>query len=139
MTSLFLSKSKVIYQTEDKSGRVKSYSTGVEDYKKPIVILANNVSASASEVMIAALRDNLSATIVGEKTYGKGTVQELQGLPNGSAFKFTIKKWLTPKGVWINGIGITPDHEVSLSEDYFKNPSEDLDNQLQSAFIRLVP
>ena len=77
--------------------------------------------------------DNLGAKLVGTNTYGKGTVQELQTLPNGAQYKFTIKKWLTPKGICIDKVGIKPDYEVELSEEYFKNPSDETDNQLQKA------
>lgn len=138
MTSLFLNSKHVIYQTEDKNGIDKFYSTGRVDKKYPIVFLADGQSASASELMIGALKDELNAIVIGEKTYGKGTVQELQTLANGASYKFTTKKWLTPKGVWIHGKGISPNIEVKLDSDYLANPSEATDNQLQTAIQHLT-
>ena len=131
--SLFLDSSKIVYQTQDKSGIVKTYSNGTKTVDYKIVLIANQNSASSSEILVAGLKDNLDAKLVGEKTYGKGTVQELQTLPNGSQYKFTIKKWLTPNGICIDKVGIEPDYKVSLSEEYSKNPSDETDNQLQKA------
>ena len=112
---LFMDNDKIIYQIENKAGvREKTYSSGKKDKEYPIVILTNNGTASASEVMAAALKDNLGATIIGEKTYGKGTVQTMLNLTTGEQYKITTKKWLTPKGDWINEVGINPDVEVTL-------------------------
>ncbi len=131
--SLFLDSSKVVFQTQDKKGIVKTYSKGKETKTYPIVLIANGNSASSSEILIAGLKDNLNAKLVGETTYGKGTVQELQTLPSGAQYKFTIKKWLTPNGICIDKEGIKPDYEIKLSEEYLKNPSDETDNQLQKA------
>jgi len=131
--SLFLDSSKVVFQTQDKKGIVKTYSKGKQTKKYPIVLIANGNSASSSEILIAGLKDNLNAKLVGETTYGKGTVQELQTLPSGAQYKFTIKKWLTPNGICIDKEGIKPDYEIKLSEEYLKNPSDETDNQLQKA------
>ena len=73
------------------------------------------------------------AKVVGEKSYGKGTVQELQTLPNGEQYKLTTKSWLTSKGKVIDGKGIEPDYKVSLDDKYVENPSFDNDDQLQKA------
>lgn len=126
MISLFLDKHHVIYQIEDKNGVEKNYSKGNKDKTYPIVILQNNISASASEVMTSALKENLNAYIIGEVSYGKGTVQELINVNTLGQYKVTTKKWLTPNGNWINEIGIKPDLEVSISD-----PSED--SQLEAA------
>ena len=131
--SLFLDSSKIVYQTQDKNGIKKTYSTGNKTVSYKIVLLGNQSSASSSEILIGGLKDNLNAILVGEKTYGKGTVQELQTLPNGSQYKFTIKKWLTPNGTCIDKTGIEPDYKVQLSDEYLKNPSDETDNQLQKA------
>ena len=133
ITSLFLNSDKVLYQTQFKEEIEKFYSSGKVDKQYEIVLLANAESASASELMIAALKDNLNSKIVGVKTFGKGTVQEVQDLTDGSKYKFTIKKWLTPKGMWVHGRGISPDYEVISSSDYIANPTFENDNQLQKA------
>lgn len=131
--SLFLDKTHPIYQINDK-GNVKTYySSGKKTKKYKIVILVNSSSASASEVVTSALKEQLSAVIVGTKTYGKGTVQEMQNLANGNQFKITTKTWLTSKGKEVNGKGIDVDVSVSLSDDYADNPIEENDNQLNMA------
>ena len=124
--SLFMNKEKVIYQIETKDGSIeKTYSKGKKDKEYPIAILVNNNTASAAEVMTAALKDNLDAKVIGEKTFGKGTVQTVMNLSTGEQYKLTTKKWLTPNGEWINETGITPDIEVKLEKDK--------DNQLDEA------
>jgi carboxyl-terminal processing protease len=98
-----------------------------------IVILINKGSASASEIVSGALRDNKRAILVGETSYGKGTVQEAQDLGDGSGLHVTIAKWLTPNGTWVNGKGLTPDVAVQLDP---KNPAED--TQLDKAVYELL-
>lgn len=132
--SLFLDKKNIIYQLKNDEETVKYYSKGTETKKYPIVFISDEITASAAEVLIISLKDNLGAKLVGKKTYGKGTVQELITLTNGDQYKITTKKWLSPKGTWINETeGIVPDVEVELSEDYINNPIESNDSQLQSA------
>ena len=138
MISEFLDSSHVIYQMQKKDKITKYYSTGNKNKKYKIVLLANGNSASASEVMIAALTEEYGATFVGEKTFGKGTVQELIDLKEKTEYKFTTKKWLTPKGNWINEKGINPDIEVKASEDYIDNPTEENDNQLETAIEEAI-
>lgn len=82
----------------------------------PVVILTNSSSASASEILAGALKDNNKATIVGEKTYGKGVIQELLTLTDGSGLKITTNEYFTPNRNKINKVGITPDVEVKLDE-----------------------
>lgn len=136
--SSLLKSDKVIYQIQIKDKITKYYSNGKSDKKYPIVILQNQNSASASELLSSAMKEQYNATIVGETSYGKGTVQELVHLSNGKEYKFTTKKWLTSKGNWINEKGITADIEVSLSEEYKNNPSDSTDNQLQAAIQYLI-
>ncbi|MFH1597628.1 MAG: S41 family peptidase [Patescibacteria group bacterium] len=95
------------------------------------VILINGGSASASEILAGALRDNGLAEIVGEVSFGKGSVQELEEFTDGSLLKLTVAKWFTPSGLSIDEEGIEPDHLVELSEDDYNN---DRDPQLDKAF-----
>lgn len=83
----------------------------------PIVVLVNQGTASAAEILAGALRDNRGVKLVGEKTFGKGSVQELVNMPGGSSLKITVAKWLTPKGISISEHGLEPDYKVSISED----------------------
>lgn len=131
--SLFLDSSHPIYQIKSKDGQNKYYSTGKETKKYKITILIDGNSASASEVVTSALKEQYGASVVGEKSYGKGTVQELQTLPNGEQYKLTTKTWLTSKGEVIDGKGIEPDYKVSLDDKYLEDPTDENDNQLQKA------
>lgn len=131
--SLFLDNTNVIYQT-DKDGQIeKFYSSGDETKKYPIVILQNETSASASEMLASALKEQYGAIVVGKNSFGKGTVQELITLSDGTEYKFTTKKWLTPKGNWIHEKGVEVDYEVDLDTDYFTDPTDENDTQLQKA------
>ena len=96
--SLFLDSTHIIYQTESKEGIKKTYSKGTITKKYPIVVLSNGDSASASELLMGTLRDELGAKIVGTQSFGKGTVQELNTISSQDQYKITTKKWLTPKG-----------------------------------------
>lgn len=103
----------------------------------PLVILINKGSASASEIVTGAMRDYDRATIVGEQSFGKGTMQSAEDLGNGAGLHVTIARWLTPKKIWVgngkNGEGIKPDIEVALDE---KDPSRD--TQLERAIEELM-
>lgn len=138
MIGLFLDSSHVIYQTENKKEKKKVYSPGKVTKKYPIVIIGNAMSASASEVMIGALTEEYGAILIGNQSFGKGTVQELHSLTNGDEYKFTTKKWLTPKGNWVHNNGIKPKIEVTLSKEYYGNPVEENDNQLRTALNYLA-
>ena len=135
--SLFLDSSHIIYQTENKNGIVKRYSSGSVTKTYPIVVLTNEASASASEILAGALSQEYGAKLVGKHTYGKGTVQELKTLPDGEQYKFTTQKWLTPNGTWIHGTGLSVDVEVEFNKDYYDNPVHDNDVQLQTAIKTL--
>ena len=101
----------------------------------PIVLLTNENTASSSEILAGALKDHGKATIVGTKTYGKGVIQQLLTLPDGSGLKITSEKYLTPNRTEINKVGIEPDEEVELP-DTVKNildVERSQDTQLQKA------
>ncbi len=132
MLSLFFDNHHVIYQTEDSNGTSKVYSKGKTNRDFEIVILQDSESASASEILAASLKENLNAYIIGKNSYGKGTVQQLQSVGD-IQYKFTTKKWLTPNGNWIEGVGIKPDLEVDLGNDYKLNPILENDLQYQEA------
>lgn len=134
MLSLFMDKKHVLYQIEDKDKKTKYYSTGKETKEYPVVVLQNGGSASASELFTAAMKESYGAKVVGTKSYGKGTVQELNTLQDGTQYKFTTKKWLTSKGNWIHKKGITPDVTIELNDSYLENPTHDNDDQFQKAF-----
>ena len=129
--SLFLNRDHVIYQTDTKGKFKKYYSTGKITKNYPIAVIQNSSSASASEMLSAALKEEYGAIIVGERSYGKGTVQELLELDNNTEYKITTKLWLSPKGNSINKKGVVPDLEIYPSNEYKENPSEETDNQLR--------
>ena len=131
--SLFIPKGETIYQFKEKDKVTKYYSDNVETRDYKIVILANGGSASASELMIGALKEVYGATIVGTKTFGKGTGQQVVTLENGEKYKFTTKEWLTAKGNSINEVGIEPTIEIEQSAEYNDNPIEENDAQLNAA------
>lgn len=133
MLEEFIDKGNVIYQIQSSSG-VKQYKTvKASDKKYKIVVLIDGGSASASEIMSAAMKEVYGATLVGQTTYGKGTVQTTKDLSNGSMIKYTIEKWLTPSGKNIDKEGIKPDYEVELGDSYKNNPTKENDVQLQKA------
>lgn len=101
----------------------------------PLVVLVNEGSASASEVLAGAIRDRERGTLVGESTFGKGTVQTWHGLSNGGGVRITTARWLTPDGTWINESGLTPDIVVPAAEIQPEAPEED--PQLQAAIEAL--
>ena len=113
MADMLLDSTNIVYKTKSETVVEGFYSNGNKDYDKKIVILINGGSASASELITATLKENLGATVVGEKSFGKGTVQELRQF-GGLYYKYTTKLWLTPNGKSINGVGITPDIEVKF-------------------------
>lgn len=133
--SLFVGKNKVIYQLVTKDETEKIYSSSKETRKIPVVVLMNAGSASASEVLASAFQEIYSKSyLVGNTSYGKGTVQKTYSLSDGSMIKYTVQKWLTSKGVSIDGVGIKPDFEVNFDyELYYNNPIKENDAQLQKA------
>ncbi len=92
-----------------------------------VVVLVNGGSASASEILAGALRDDLKIKLVGDKTFGKGTIQEPQNLEGGAGLHVTIAKWLTPNGTWVHGKGLEPDVKI------LQDPNSKVDDQLNKA------
>ena len=133
IASLLLPKGKAIYQMQvgKKKTVTKDKTNEYEEY--PIAVLVNSGSASASEILAGAIKESYKGYIVGTKTYGKGTVQQVKKLSDGSMIKYTTQNWLTPKGNWINEVGISPTDEVVMDDIYFKDPKEENDNQLKKA------
>ncbi len=126
----------LLVYTEDKYGvREEETSDAEHFFDKPIAVLVNGNSASASEIFAGAIKDYEAGTLVGTKTYGKGIVQKIYPLSDGTAVKLTVSKYYTPKGNNIHGIGIEPDVEIELEESLKKEASipKEQDNQLQKA------
>lgn len=133
IASLFVPKGKIVYQLETKGVKEPVYSTRNTNFDLDVVVLTNGGSASASEILAAALKESYGASLVGTKTYGKGTVQTTMELSSGAQIKYTIQKWLTPDGNWIHGTGITPDYVVDVGDVFELSPTENEDIQLQKA------
>lgn len=131
---LFLGKNKVLYRIETKDKVEKVYSKDKEKRSYPIAVLTDCGSASAAEILAISLRENYdNVKIIGTQTYGKGTIQKAYPLSSGATVKYTTQKWLTPKGEWLNEVGVTPDEVVELSEQYYQTYHEDDDSQLTKA------
>ena len=132
--SLFMTKKDVIYQLQTKDKKQKVYGTSSKaTYNYPVVVLINENSASASEILASAFKETYGAEVVGVNSYGKGTVQKTGDLNNGDTIKYTVQKWLTPKGTWINEKGVTPTKEVKLELADGKTLTGDNDTQLKAA------
>lgn len=131
IVEMFLPQGTVMYQIESKSKTDKYYDSTNEKRTYPVVVLTNKISASASEILAAALKETYGATVIGTTTYGKGTVQKPYTLSNGAVLKLTIEKWLTPTGNSIEGVGVPPTIEVLLSPEYGITPSDENDDPLQ--------
>lgn len=126
----------LIVYTEDKYGNREELKSDAENYfDKPLAVLVNGNSASASEIFAGAIKDYGIGTLVGTQTFGKGIVQKVYPLSDGTALKLTVSKYYTPKGNNIHGIGIAPDVEVELDADVANAITipEEKDNQLQKA------
>jgi carboxyl-terminal processing protease len=115
----------VIMMTEDKSGNRVKYTSKLKGKKEyPIVVLTDKGSASASEILAGALQESGGYPVVGQTTFGKGTVQTAKDFDDGSNMKLTMAKWLTPDGNWINKEGIQPDVEVEMPGYYQATPPQ---------------
>ena len=133
IASYFLKKGDIIYKLEvnDKVTVRKDKTKESRDY--PVAVLIDKSSASASEILASSIKESYNGYVVGTNSYGKGTVQQTLVLSDGSMIKYTIEKWLTPLGNWINEEGVVPTNYVELSSEYLNNPVFENDNQLNAA------
>ena len=133
VSDLFLPKGKIVYQLKDRNNKITKYEAKNNEHRKfdKIVMLVNGGSASASEILTAALKDNGVASVVGTLTFGKGTVQETEQLSSGAMVKYTTSYWLTPNGDCINEEGIAPD--IMAVDDEKTKDDEQLDAALKEA------
>ena len=113
VSELFLPKDAPILQIDYRAYRDEMFKSNINGIQQPMVVLVNRSSASASEIFASAMQDNDRAVIVGETTYGKGTVQSVIPLNDKSGFKMTIAEYLSGKGNTIDGVGVVPDVEIS--------------------------
>ena len=127
--------SVILYEVDKNNNETVEKTTDDPIINMPIVILTNENTASSSEILAGALKDHKKATIVGEKTYGKGVIQRLLTLPDGSGLKITSEKYLTPNRTEINKVGIEPDEKIELPETVTNilNVEKNEDTQLQKA------
>ena len=123
ITGWFLKPGEIVVSEEFCSGQKQQFKASGNGIFKdlPLVILVNEGSASASEILAGALRDNREIELIGKKTFGKGTVQEMVSLSDGSSMKVTIAHWLLPSGHIIEKNGLTVDYDVDLTEENIKN------------------
>lgn len=136
--SLFFNDKTVLYQIKNKGVTTKVYSYSKESRKYPVAVLIDGASASASEILASCFKENYKKVfIIGNTTYGKGTVQTAKTLSNGTTIKYTNEIWLTSKGKSINDVGVTPTIEVNLTEEFVNNPIDSNDDQLKEALNKL--
>lgn len=110
--------SGLIVYTEDRNGRRQEERSDANELNMPMTVLINEFSASASEILSAAIKDYDKGTLIGKTTFGKGLVQSILELEGGAGIKITISKYYTPSGVCIHGIGVTPDIEIDNDQKY---------------------
>lgn len=138
ITDEFLDEGTIVY-TETRNGD-RYYEKSTKKHTDiPLVVLINEGSASASEILAGAIKDRERGILVGNKTFGKGVVQRIKQMSDGSGFKLTTSEYFTPKGTSIHGIGIEPDIQVDLPEDIEEIGVENLeeDSQLKAAIEKL--
>lgn len=140
ISNLFVPEGDILFQVEDRNGNIEQVkSNNKNNASVPLVVVIDKGSASASEILAAAVSESAEVPLVGEKSFGKGTVQRAQDFADGSNIKFTTEKWLTPKGNWIHEKGISPDYEVALPEYStltILNPNDELKLSSSSAQVK---
>ena len=133
MCRMLLPEGLIVY-TEDKAGhRDEYFCDGKNQIEVPLVVLIDGNSASASEILAGAVQDYGVGTLVGTTTYGKGIVQQIMSMEDGSAIKITISGYFTPKGRNIHGTGIEPDVECPFDAEAYYDEVNPYDNQLEKA------
>lgn len=137
IADMLLDSGTVTY-TEDRKGEKTYYKSKEGKTSLPYVVLVNGGSASSSEILAAAIKDNHGGKLVGTTTFGKGIIQEINELPNGDAMKLTVMQYFSPKGNVIHGKGIQPDVSISLEESDFTDGVLTNDKQLQKAMELLI-
>nr|WP_062104866.1 S41 family peptidase [Bacillus niameyensis] len=129
LSELFVPKGEKILQVENRNGAIEEYIAKSDNkINVPTVMLIDGGSASASEILAAAASETANIPLIGEKSFGKGTVQTARNFSDGSNVKYTMAKWLTPKGNWVHENGIEPDYKVGLPE-YANLPYISPDNE----------
>lgn len=130
---LFFKEKDPLYQIKSKNKIDVFYDETKEFRTYPVVVLANAASASGSEILASAFKEVYNSEVIGNKTFGKGTVQTTKDLSTGGLMKYTIQTWLSAKGNAINKVGVSPTIELSLDNKYYEEAKEENDNQLQKA------
>lgn len=134
----FLPKNTIIYKTKTGKTVEERLDTTEEKRNYKIVVLTNNISASASEILAITLKEKYGAILVGKKTYGKGTVQQVINTSSGGFAKITTQEWLSPNGNQIDKIGVTPDYDIDLDFTKYETTKPETDTQLQKAIEVIV-
>ena len=135
VTSEFLAEEQLIVKQEYYDKRSENHVVKRQGklLSIPLYVLINKGSASASEIVAGSLRDHKRAKLIGETTFGKGSIQEALDLNQGAGLHVTIAKWILPNGDWINSKGVSPDIKIANKEDEDNTITKDSDLQLQSA------
>ena len=132
IASKFLGADQLVVSEAFGDGRYEQYHTsGYAPLKDiPVAVLMNGGSASAAEILAGALRDDRGVKLIGDRSFGKGSVQELETLPNGASLKITVAKWVTPKGTILSDTGLEPDIKIERKPDDIEH---NRDPQLEKA------
>lgn len=138
IVQMFLEKGKLMYTIKSKKDSTDYKDETDTKRNYPIVILINGSSASASEILAGSLKYSYGAKLIGTRSYGKGKVQSTGTLDDGTMIKYTSAKWYMPNGKCIDKVGIEPDYNIELGEDYKNNPTEENDTQLNEALKLLT-
>jgi carboxyl-terminal processing protease len=139
IVSEFIDRGVVVIQEDDKREQeTLSVSRRGILLDIPMIVLINKGSASASEITAGALRDHNRAKLLGENSFGKGTVQQAVDLDDGASVHISVAKWLTPNQTWVNKVGLKPDIEVAYDASASAKMKAGLDNQLEAAIKELL-